>query len=79
MPTDSRTAARATPAAPARTVPCPRCGAQAAYSPENRWRPFCSERCRVIDLGNWATEAYRVPVAPQAAADQPPDADADGR
>ena len=43
-------------------VPCPRCGAQAPYSPENRWRPFCSERCRVIDLGNWAAEAYRVPV-----------------
>ena len=47
-----------------KTVPCPRCGAQAPYSPENRWRPFCSERCRVIDLGAWASEAYRVPVAP---------------
>ena len=44
-----------------RTVSCPRCGAQAPYSPENRWRPFCSERCRVIDLGAWAAEAYRVP------------------
>ena len=46
-------------------VPCPRCGAQALYSSENRWRPFCSERCRVIDLGAWASEAYRVPVAPE--------------
>ena len=43
-------------------VPCPRCGVQAPYSPENRWRPFCSERCRDIDLGNWASETYRVPA-----------------
>jgi len=32
-----------------------------AYSPENKWRPFCSERCRLIDLGKWAAEDYRVP------------------
>ena len=43
-------------------VPCPRCGALAPYVPENPWRPFCTERCRMIDLGNWASEAYRVPV-----------------
>jgi endogenous inhibitor of DNA gyrase (YacG/DUF329 family) len=49
-----------------KTVPCPRCGAPARYAPENPWRPFCSERCRIIDLGNWASEAYRVPVAPGA-------------
>lgn len=45
-----------------RTVSCPRCGAQAPYSSANPWRPFCSERCRIIDLGDWAAEAYRVPV-----------------
>jgi len=28
----------------------------------NAWRPFCSERCKLIDLGAWATERYRVPV-----------------
>ena len=44
-----------------KTVPCPRCGAQAPYSPENAWRPFCSERCRLIDLGAWAAESYRIP------------------
>ncbi len=59
-----------------KTVPCPRCGAQAPYAPENRWRPFCSERCRVIDLGNWATEAYRVPVPLEP---PPPDAEPDER
>jgi endogenous inhibitor of DNA gyrase (YacG/DUF329 family) len=42
-------------------VPCPRCGAAAAFSPSNRWRPFCSERCKLIDLGDWASERYRVP------------------
>jgi len=54
-----------------KTVPCPRCGAQAPYAPENPWRPFCSERCRIIDLGNWASEAYRVlvPVEPPADAE----------
>jgi endogenous inhibitor of DNA gyrase (YacG/DUF329 family) len=30
--------------------------------PENVWRPFCSERCKLIDLGAWASERYRVPV-----------------
>ena len=30
--------------------------------PENTWRPFCSERCKITDLGAWAAEKYRVPV-----------------
>jgi len=30
------------------------------YSPENKWRPFCSERCKMIDLGAWAAEDYRI-------------------
>ena len=45
-----------------KTVPCPRCGQPASFAPENKWRPFCSERCKTIDLGDWATERYRVPV-----------------
>lgn len=44
-----------------RIVACPNCGAQAPWNPDNRFRPFCSERCKLIDLGQWATEAYRVP------------------
>ncbi len=44
----------------AKQVPCPRCGAPATLSPQNKWRPFCSERCKVIDLGDWAAERYRV-------------------
>jgi uncharacterized protein len=34
------------------------------YAPSNPWRPFCSERCRVTDLGGWASESYRVPGKP---------------
>ena len=42
-------------------VACPRCGKKAPFSPENAWRPFCSERCKLIDLGKWADEGYRLP------------------
>ena len=44
-----------------RKVRCPQCGGEAIWSPENKWRPFCSERCKQIDLGAWASESYRVP------------------
>ena len=46
----------------ARWVSCPRCDAQVVWSTENPYRPFCSERCKLIDLGDWAMERYRVPV-----------------
>ena len=45
-----------------RTVRCPQCGGDSVYAPENPWRPFCSERCKQIDLGAWANESYRIPV-----------------
>jgi endogenous inhibitor of DNA gyrase (YacG/DUF329 family) len=59
------------------TVACPRCGAPALFAPENAWRPFCSERCRLIDLGNWASENYRVAddSEPQPVPEQDDDAD----
>lgn len=44
-------------------VACPHCGELAVFAPENAWRPFCSERCKLIDLGAWANESYRIPVA----------------
>jgi uncharacterized protein len=46
-----------------RTVTCPTCSKPVEWTPASRWRPFCSERCKLIDAGAWATEAYRVPVA----------------
>jgi uncharacterized protein len=45
-----------------RTVPCPTCRRPAVFTPGNRWRPFCSERCRTVDLGAWASEQFRVPA-----------------
>jgi len=44
-----------------RLVRCPACGGESVYAPGNRWRPFCSERCKNMDLGAWASESYRVP------------------
>lgn len=44
-------------------VKCPQCGKAVQYSLENKHRPFCSERCRTLDLGAWADERYRVPLS----------------
>ncbi len=49
-------------AKPAREVSCPSCGEPALFDPSNPWRPFCSERCRSVDLGAWASERFRVPA-----------------
>ncbi len=46
-----------------RSVVCPICRKSVAWTPDNRFRPFCSERCKLIDLGAWASEAYRAPVS----------------
>lgn len=40
-------------------VPCPACRRRTAWQ-GNPYRPFCSERCKMRDLGNWALERYRV-------------------
>ena len=40
-------------------IQCPICNKEVA--PTNEEFPFCSERCRIIDLGNWASEKYRIP------------------
>jgi endogenous inhibitor of DNA gyrase (YacG/DUF329 family) len=53
----------ASSAAPKKRVACPQCGTMVEWDPQNRYRPFCSERCKMIDLGAWANESYRVPVA----------------
>jgi endogenous inhibitor of DNA gyrase (YacG/DUF329 family) len=42
-------------------VSCPHCGAQVEWTPAARYRPFCSERCKMTDLGAWATEKFRIP------------------
>ncbi len=42
-------------------VRCPTCKKLTTWK-ENPWRPFCSEKCKLLDLGRWASEEYRVPV-----------------
>ena len=42
-------------------VECPRCRRQTQFE-GNPWRPFCSQRCKLIDLGQWADESFRIPV-----------------
>ncbi len=37
------------------TFPCPRCGEMSQWE-DNAFRPFCSERCKLIDLGAWAND-----------------------
>ena len=57
-------------------VSCPQCGGEALWNHENKYRPFCSQRCKLIDLGAWASEAYSVPVqeeAPESIAEYPED------
>lgn len=56
-----------------RLVACPKCGKQALFSSENPFRPFCSERCKLIDFGHWASETYRVPAENETESPQEPD------
>lgn len=43
-------------------VVCPVCKGDSIYAPSNLFRPFCSERCKNIDFGAWASEGFRMPV-----------------
>ena len=45
---------------PISSMKCPICRKETVWE-ENPFRPFCSERCRMIDLGKWASEEYRIP------------------
>jgi hypothetical protein len=57
-------------------VLCPRCGEVAAWA-GNPARPFCSERCKMIDLGAWASEDYKIPGKPLDAEQAQEDGTAD--
>jgi uncharacterized protein len=61
-----------------RQVKCPACGKAVVWRESSRFRPFCSERCRTMDLGAWAAERHRiageaVDAAPDAAGGPEPD------
>ena len=49
---------------PVARVECPNCGRVLEWSAASPWRPFCSERCRLLDLGAWLTEQRAVPGEP---------------
>jgi endogenous inhibitor of DNA gyrase (YacG/DUF329 family) len=55
-----------------RIVQCPNCGAPVAWIETSRFRPFCSERCRTMDLGAWAAGRHRIAGEP---IDEAPDAE----
>lgn len=44
------------------TVKCPVCAKQVDWLPEHRYKPFCSERCKLVDLGEWLTEEKKIPL-----------------
>ena len=49
-----------------RFVRCPQCGTSAEYRADNPSRPFCSPRCKLIDLGAWAEERYAIGVTAES-------------
>jgi len=53
-----------------RKISCPRCGKPSLFTAENPYRPFCSERCKLIDLGNWADGRYAIPVGETGGSDE---------
>jgi len=52
-------------------VDCPTCGKKVEWKDSNQYRPFCSLRCKQIDLGAWAEEKYVIPSS------QPTDSEED--
>ncbi len=54
-------------------VSCPTCKKAVKWSTQQRWRPFCSERCHMIDFGKWADEEHRIPGSPQIPAEEETD------
>ncbi|TKB53716.1 DNA gyrase inhibitor YacG [Ferrimonas aestuarii] len=54
-------------------VKCPTCDAKVTWDNDHPFKPFCSERCKLIDLGDWADEKHAIPVEPQLNDDIPDD------
>lgn len=46
------------------SVPCPTCNRPVKWNDTSPWRPFCSERCKLVDLGAWAAEQHKIPGEP---------------
>jgi hypothetical protein len=48
-------------------VSCPQCQTEVVWQKKSAFRPFCSERCRLIDLGDWAEENHKISQSSQSA------------
>ncbi len=59
MPTD-HSQSHSTEPTEERVVRCPTCGGDSVYAASNHARPFCSERCKNVDFGAWASEDFRM-------------------
>ncbi|MDX1443611.1 MAG: DNA gyrase inhibitor YacG [Gammaproteobacteria bacterium] len=53
-------------------TPCPHCSTPVDWDKKPKWRPFCSERCRMIDLGEWLSEEKAIPGEPADVPEQLP-------
>jgi endogenous inhibitor of DNA gyrase (YacG/DUF329 family) len=53
-------------------VNCPTCRRPVEWSAESTYRPFCSDRCRLIDLGAWFGEQHRIPDEPTDVSEELP-------
>ncbi|MBA3660904.1 MAG: DNA gyrase inhibitor YacG [Gammaproteobacteria bacterium] len=51
-------------------ITCPTCKKTSVWDTQNAFRPFCSERCKLIDLGDWASEKHRVAGDPVSNQDE---------
>ena len=54
-------------------VECPHCGKETEYN-DNEFRPFCSDRCKLLDFGAWADEEYNIPSESTALSEEDVDA-----
>lgn len=53
---------------------CPQCGNRIEAPAQNRYRPFCSERCKLADLGQWFAGRYAIPAESESESGLEPDA-----
>ena len=58
-------------------ITCPICGKHNTWHPENPFRPFCSDRCKLIDLGEWANETRKIPGDPASSVSSSDNDDSD--
>jgi endogenous inhibitor of DNA gyrase (YacG/DUF329 family) len=54
----------------ATVVKCPTCKRPVEWSTESLYRPFCSDRCRLVDLGAWFSEKHKIPDEPGSDIDE---------